>query len=195
MMKVNSKNPWVTIFRWITICLIALLAVQVLLLLWQMTSNANNTVGDMLVDADQISDIKQSQDIETLSEIVDRTLFSWNRKPVTSMGPEGTTASSGGILASKWRLTGLVNTPDSTYAVFSEVDGERRVRLESGMDLDNWSVKNLDTEQVTLASGDDTVVLRLSVTDTPQLETERMEIQDMDIPEAASKSDNGETKQ
>lgn len=88
---------------------------------------------------------------EAFEESVDRSLFSWNRRPKVIEQP----VSEEG-LPSKWLLTGVVNTGHTTYAIFSDVNGDQRLRLEKGMYLEKWKLEAITPEQVTLSDGDET---------------------------------------
>jgi len=89
-------------------------------------------------------------------ESVERSLFSWNRRPGVAAQPV-----SEEDLSSKWHLTGIVNTGSATYAIFSEEAGNQRLRLEKGMYLEKWKLESILEEQVTLSEGDETQVFYL----------------------------------
>ncbi|WP_461519374.1 hypothetical protein [Porticoccus sp.] len=100
---------------------------------------------------------------EAFEESVERSLFSWNRRPKVSEQP----VSEEG-LPSKWVLTGVVNTGRATYAIFSDSSGEQRLRLEEGMYLEKWKLESITPEQVTLSDGDETEEFYLRETGQPQ---------------------------
>ncbi len=89
---------------------------------------------------------------EAFEESVERSLFSWNRRPqVTEQQPVGDEG-----LPSKWQLTGVVNTGHATYAIFSDSSGEQRLRLEEGMYLEKWKLESITAERVMLSDGEET---------------------------------------
>lgn len=95
---------------------------------------------------------------------VERSLFSWNRRPkVTEQQPV-----SEDSLPSKWLLTGVVNTGSATYAIFSDSEGGQRLRLEEGMYLEKWKLESITAEQVLLSDGEETEVFYLKETGQQQ---------------------------
>jgi len=159
-------NPLIRIFNLICIVLLVVLAAEVVLFMLPSFQSVDNR-GGMTVDA--TLDMQQLNRLSTLNvyqEAIDRSLFSWNRKPKsgakTELGTEG--------LAEKWQLTGLVNTGVTTYAIFREVEGNRQLKLEEGMYLDKWLVESVTTGQVTLIKGEESEVLLLRETTTDEEE-------------------------
>ena len=166
-------NPLVKVLRWLAIGFAAVLVLELLLLLWialsgvQSSESSTDALGDSGLQIDGLSGL------EDFSQAVERNLFSWKRRPTGAK--EETAANDGNELASKWQLTGLVNTGESTYAIFSQVEGERQIRIEQGMELESWTAEAVDTEQITLVSGDKREVYRLSVNDSPPLASKSAE--------------------
>lgn len=93
---------------------------------------------------------------EAFEETVERSLFSWNRRPNVAEQPVDEIG-----LPSKWHLTGVVNTGTATYAIFSDESGNQRLRLEQGMYLEKWKLESITAEQVTLSDGEETEVFYL----------------------------------
>lgn len=157
-----KNNPWVALFRWASVVLVLVILLELALMLWNSLGGA---AGGGEPDDRQLNDGLQVSPLpgpESFGEIIERSLFSWNRKPLS--GETGTEPSAEGGAASPWQLAGLVDTGRSTYAIFKEVEGRRRLRLEQGDELDGWTIESLDTRQVVLVKDGQRETYYLSVT-------------------------------
>lgn len=161
----TPSNPWLVIARWLSLGLAGVLLLQFLLLLWSMVFDKN--LGDEFNgfgSADALP-VMSLPEISEFQESIDRNIFSWNRKPKFNSGVQGPADIS--ELAKKWKLIGLVNTPDSTYAIFSDANGEIQLRLEPGAELDGWQVDAVEATHATLVKGDEKEQFRLVVAEMP----------------------------
>tara|TARA_R110000822_G_scaffold59736_35_gene149227 strand:- start:4552 stop:5115 length:564 start_codon:yes stop_codon:yes gene_type:complete len=153
-------NPLVKLFKITIILLVLILALEVA---WfgigsQLFNVKNNEV---VIDyATKPPDITQIAVLDTFRVVVSRSLFNWNRRPKTidqqPVSEEG--------LSSRWLLSGVVNTGNAIYALFGEVSGDRRLRLEQGMYLEKWKLSFITSEQVRLNSEDEEEVFYLKET-------------------------------
>jgi len=93
--------------------------------------------------------------------IAKRPLFLPDRRPpvVVKNSTEGVVLNA--QFTRQWRLTGIVITPDQTYAVLQERKSDRSVALGIGMAMDGWVVSDIGADRVTLVSG--TGELRLTL--------------------------------
>ena len=160
------NNPWVKTFRWSILLFSAVLLIEALLIVWTMFwPSSTNSTRDMALDSSDMT-VTDLSAIEEFQEAVDRTLFSWNRKPNNPEGAAKLKIES--ELSARWELAGLVNTGKATYAIFSETNGDRRIRLEKGMKLENWTVDEVNTRQVALVNGEKRETYQLKATETQE---------------------------
>ena len=99
----------------------------------------------------QTEDVISYQSSDDFQLSVEKTIFSWNRRPEA---PESSEVEPTTEISSKWALSGVVNTGNATYAIFVEQKGERRLRLEEEMYLDRYKVTSITEEAVVLVSED-----------------------------------------
>jgi hypothetical protein len=159
-------NPLARIFYWLNIGLFIVIVFEIIFFVlprFQSGDHRGSSAVEAVVDMQPLSRLAA---LNTYQEAIDRSLFSWNRKPKSGVKTE---LSSEG-LAEKWQLTGLVNTGISTYAIFREVDGSRQLKLEEGMYLDKWSVESVTRGQITLTKGEESEVLLLRESTTEKEE-------------------------
>ncbi|MBV1787974.1 hypothetical protein KQ940_07900 [Marinobacterium sp. D7] len=91
---------------------------------------------------------------EAFDEIVQRPLFSVNRRPSEAVVGD----SSESTLRETWKLTGVVLVDQQPQALFAERNGERKLRLNNGMPLDqSWLVESIEPQSVTLNNGEQSV--------------------------------------
>lgn len=150
-MATPINNPLVKLFKSLVIWLLFILVVEVA---WfgighkLLAANSSVAIFDYNIEAPEIAKIAAA---ETFREAVSRSLFNWNRQPKAAnqqlVNQEG--------LSSRWRLTGVVNTGNATYAIFSEISGDRRLRLEQGMYLEKWKIGSITDERVLLNNSDE----------------------------------------
>lgn len=161
--RVEAKdNPWVKTFRWLATGLAVILALELVFILWSnLVDVQSNREETLELEGDGLK-VNPLPPVGEFQDVVERTLFSWSRSPPRSMRESATPDAN--ELSSEWLLTGLVNTGESTYAIFSEIDGDRQVRLEEGMEIGDWIAGTIDAEKIVLSRGEKSEVYRLSVT-------------------------------
>ncbi len=96
-------------------------------------------------------------------ELVQRALFSPDRKPKDSVQP--TTTSVQGKASENWLLAGVVISGTDSYAMFSEKNGQRRLKLELGTLMDEWKVETISADQVVLLKNGERDTLHLLVSE------------------------------
>lgn len=101
--------------------------------------------------------------LSAYEELVRRTLFSPDRKPKESV--QQTTAAITGKSSEHWLLVGVVKNGADSYAMFSEKQGQRHLKLEAGMLLDGWNVESISADQVVLIKDGERDTLRLVVSE------------------------------
>lgn len=159
-MAAMVDNPLVKILRISSVVLALILLLEIVFLgVARQLFNTNNDHKVFSYDVEP-PQIIQFPARDSFQEAVSRSLFSWNRRPEAS---DKQPASEQNISAI-WQLTGVVNTGYTTYAMFSETAGTRRVRLESGMYLENWKIAAITSDQVRLENGDREEVFDLKET-------------------------------
>jgi type II secretory pathway component PulC len=163
-MPTPKINPLVKLFKSIVILLLLVLAVEIA---WfgidsqLFRAKSNEVVIDYSIEPPAI---KQSSSLDAFRVVVSRSLFNLNRRPKT-IGLQ--LVSEVGLL-SRWQLSGVVSTGNETYALFSEVSGDRRLRLEQGMYLEKWKLKSITAEQVRLSNEGEVEVFHLRETNPTQ---------------------------
>lgn len=89
-------------------------------------------------------------------QMIDRPLFSTNRKPVADAeAPVSDISATEQQLRDNWRLTGIVLEPERQLALFSQRNGEQHQQLEIGMLLDGqWRIERIAPDRVVLQEGE-----------------------------------------
>lgn len=185
----TQSNPWVDLFRTVGMVMLAILVLELVVILWSSLAGTPDPDGA----ADGLNEnnltIVATPPLASFQETIDRSLFSWNRKPRADAPPAELVTA--GEIGANWLLTGLVDTSHSTYAIFSELQGERQLRLTVGDELDGWAVDSLDTEQVVLLRDGKRETYTLSVTDQPPVVMDEIRVQ-QDEPDSAPLPQEGE---
>lgn len=156
MRVANQKNPLTSV---LILLLVACLAILVIEMLWIQFSggflggNSDSENRNPYRDY-QAVELKSIPVAEEFQGIVDRSLFSWDRKPRFVSAETGTDND----VESRWELTGVVNTGNETYAYFTAKSGSQsesghtdRVQLQVGMFLEKWHVERITPETVVLS--------------------------------------------
>ncbi len=99
----------------------------------------------------------------TYEELVRRTLFSADRKPKESV--QSSTAEITGKVSEHWLLAGVVKSGADSYAMFSEKQGQRHLKLQAQMLLDGWKVESISTDQVVLIKNGERDTLHLLISE------------------------------
>ncbi|OUS12698.1 hypothetical protein A9Q89_04660 [Gammaproteobacteria bacterium 53_120_T64] len=97
------------------------------------------------------------------AELVERALFSPDRKPKDPVQPSTTVTR--GKASEHWLLVGVVKTSAQSYAMFSEKKGQGRLKLELGMSLDEWRIESISANQVTFNKDGEQDILNLLVSE------------------------------
>ncbi len=163
MISKVHNNPLVRLLKGVILLLLVLLVLEVswLLLVASFGAGDENRSANYHVEPPAIVPMADRSAFEAS---VERSLFSWNRRPkVTEEQPV-----SEDSLPSKWLLTGVVNTGSATYAIFTGSEGGQRLRLEEGMYLEKWKLESITAEQVVLSDGDEKEVFYLKETGQQQ---------------------------
>jgi hypothetical protein len=92
--------------------------------------------------------------LTSFSAIVERPLFSPSRRP-----PAGANTAAGPLVASRYRLLGVLATGPKKRAFLA--DGVRRIDVAEGERLDGWTVKQIGADNLQLSSPDGDAVLTL----------------------------------
>lgn len=106
--------------------------------------------------------------LDDYSELVERPLFFNERRPVVP--GEGTTeepeAEKKALKEITLKLIGIINTPDSVYALFQDPkakpDESQFKHLKQGDDVNGWTLKEIKTDRVIISSttGSEEILLR-----------------------------------
>ncbi len=156
----QSGNP-------LTRLLLVMLGGLVFLLLLELTLVSGSAGSEPQADSARLDGVGQSAKLATIADLedyqptIDNALFYWNRTPRTVTVDE---QAEEGELASRWRLTGVINTGSETYAIFNETDGSSQLRLGKGMYLEKWRIDEISPEQIYLSNDDEQQVFRLKET-------------------------------
>lgn len=101
--------------------------------------------------------------LSSYEELVRRTLFSSDRKPKQSV--QQSTAAITGKASAHWLLAGVVKSGADSYAMFSEKQGQRHLKLQAEMLLDGWKVESIDVDQVVLIKNGERDTLHLLISE------------------------------
>jgi len=93
--------------------------------------------------------------------ILSRPLFNASRRPIASVNEIRRNIGRSDL--SDWRLTGIIAGGQVSVAMFFNDDDSKAIRL--GMQLDGWTLTEIETTSVTLTSGDQKILLQLHNTD------------------------------
>ena len=155
--------------------LVAALAVLAVVLVLELaaiqlaTGGISMPVNAQPYSAAQAPQLAEVAGLETYQDTIDRSLFSWDRRP-RSVAATGQPEQSE-ELSSRWRLTGIVSTGTETYAIFNRQDGSQQLRLGSGMYLEKWRIDEISAEQVSLSNNGEEQILRLDAAATRENNT------------------------
>lgn len=126
--------------------------------------------------------------LSAYEELVRRTLFSPDRKPKESV--QQSTAAITGKFSEHWILEGVVTSGVDSYAMFSEKQGERHLKLQAEMLLDGWKVENISTDQVVLSKNGERDTLHLLVSEPVRKSKRLNRKQVRSVPRAAPGAGN-----
>jgi len=122
--------------------------------------NSESVPEAQIHSSNQIANLPDFPAIDQFNEVIERTLFNASRKPLAK--PSGLPGGNEQTLREGWKLTGITITNDQAFALFQERKGDKRLRLEIGMPLDDtWQLDQVGKDWVSLESGDKTVRLEL----------------------------------
>nr|WP_067294616.1 hypothetical protein [Marinobacterium profundum] len=115
--------------------------------------------GPVLAEGTQVDEVLPAYAPRSqFDAMLERPLFQASRRRQAG-------AISGGSaqeLRETWKLTGIVLVGDEVRALFKERNGERRLRLGTGMPLDSsWVLEEINVQTVVMGSGDEQVTLQL----------------------------------
>jgi hypothetical protein len=101
--------------------------------------------------------------LDDFQELVDRSLFAWNRQPRASGKQAGDQEE---VDISEWYLSGVVNHAGrNSLAIFVADEGDESLALETGMYLGSWEIERIDEESVIVLKGEKEQVIRLETVD------------------------------
>ena len=155
-MMISSFITWSR--RWPALILLALLSFGLFSV--ELKSEDALTEPVVPIAKSPVSSLPELPPLHEFDQIVARTLFSVSRKPPVKI--EGPSGGNKQELLETWKLTGVTITDDRALALFQERNGSKRLRLETGMPLDNrWQLEEVKSDSVIVASGDQLVEMVL----------------------------------
>ncbi|WIO73183.1 hypothetical protein QP938_07630 [Porticoccaceae bacterium LTM1] len=167
----NQKNPLTSVLVLLLLICLMTLVIEIALIQFSggLLGGNTNTENHNPYQNYQAVELKSMPVVEEFQGVVDRSLFSWDRKPRFVSAETGTDND----VESRWDLTGVVNTGNETYAYFTAKNGSQsetgntgRVQLQVGMFLEKWRVDRITPETVVLSLDGEEQEFRL-VTDMP----------------------------
>lgn len=162
-MTAVANTPLLKLLKIVIGALIFLLLLEILwLVIMPLFSDSDDGQNAVNLNAD-LKPIESLPPENTFREAVDRSLFAWNRRPVT---PEGEQPVDEEGLSSRWLLSGVVDTGNEVYAMFAQSSGDLLLRLEEGMYLERWKIISISPEAVSLQNDGDEEIFRLKEVDT-----------------------------
>jgi len=99
--------------------------------------------------------------LEHFRALTERPPFVPNRRPAMPAPASAAQSAEEVELSKRWKVVGIVMTPDQTHAVLSERRGGCSVSVSVGMSLAGWRVVAVEAQSVRFSSGDQLVTLEL----------------------------------
>jgi Type II secretion system protein C len=143
--------------------LAALIAVLATLVVWEISALAEEeAVSPSSSPADAgagpvlVEDVQAEFSLPPLghySEIVERPLFTTDRKPPAAVPEEEQAVAAGPMVSLPWRLVGVVITPQRRQAILQGGAANTTLHVEPGMQVDQWRVAEVQPDRIVLAMG------------------------------------------
>jgi len=99
--------------------------------------------------------------LEHFRALTERPPFVPSRRPAAPARSRAAESVEQVELSKRWKVVGIVMTPDQTHAVLRERRGGRSVSVSVGMSLAGWRVAAVEAHAVRFASGDKAITLEL----------------------------------
>ncbi|MBY4678557.1 hypothetical protein [Marinobacterium arenosum] len=138
--------------------------------------------------------------LSDFNEMMERPLFSSNRRPAPAETTDTTASTSAQELKEQWQLTGVVLVGDNQMALFAERSGEKRLVLKIGMPLDDhWHLSEIKPHHVLMLNRDEEEArLDLREPRQPPKEAERKQRQrakdENEAPNRAARTNQAATR-
>ena len=106
--------------------------------------------------------------IDEYSELIERPLFFNERRPIEISDDNGEESGAEQKVVEEvtFSLIGIINTPDSVYALFKDPkakpDENKFKRFKQGDDIDGWTLKEINSDHVIISSGTDSQQILLT---------------------------------
>lgn len=95
---------------------------------------------------------------ETLAVIVERPIFTATRRPAPPSRPAPAVTAADppdeSLILGRYRLTGIVVTPALRMVFVTEPGSRKTIAVERGMELDGWTIIEVERHVIVLESGD-----------------------------------------
>ena len=156
----SSNSPAMRTLIAIVIGLAVVLLIEVLLLGVAPTLQSPTSRSEAPLAAPVNEEALSVSPREDFQDVIDRSLFSWNRKPVLSEG--GALDAQG--LSGRWYLSGVVSAGDTRHAIL--VDSENSdnwVKLSEGGFVDKWKLESISPNEIELVYEGETTTLPLVI--------------------------------
>ena len=156
----SSTTALGTVLRYSVIILLVLVLLETLFLVMDDGAGRRQTPA-ALSNFAALNPVKLAPQSD-YDELVERALFSPQRQPIDPV-PQSAMATHGKA-SEHWLLAGVVKSGEQSYAMFSEKKGQKRLKLEPGMSLDDWKLESIAANKVVLSKNGktDTLLLLLS---------------------------------
>jgi len=164
MVATETRKPVERILRYAIVFLAVVFLVEVVYMLLRLGSGSGWAGGGSLSGFDASpAEVPLLPPLDDFQELVDRSLFAWNRQPIT---PGKKTGDDEEIDVSEWHLSGVISHPEhKSLAIFVAESGDKSLALEEGMYLGDWKVESIDGESVMVLDGDKEQVMQLQTVD------------------------------
>ena len=171
MVATGTKGPLERLLRYVIIALALILLAEVIILSLQPGAGYVGSDGGASFGADGTpTEVAFLPTLDNFQESVDRSLFAWNRQPIT---PGQKPGEEQGPDFSGWQLSGIVSYPGrSSLAIFVDQESGESLVLEEEMYLGERKIQSITKETVTLLDGDKEQVMELQALDIELSEEE-----------------------
>jgi hypothetical protein len=186
MVATGTKGPLERQLRYVIIALALLLLAEVVILSLQPGAGYVASDGGSGFGADGApTEVASLPTLDNFQESVDRSLFAWNRQPIT---PGQKPGEEQGPDFSGWQLSGIVSYPGrSSLAIFVDQESGESLVLEEEMYLGERKIHSIAEETVILLDGEKEQVMQLQALDIELSEEEIARRAAAEVSEKAAK--------
>ena len=145
-MKAGAVSPVVQLLSILCLVLLTVVLAEVALLQFFAGAWGREMPQDPLGLDRELEAVAPLPPRSAFDEAVERSLFSWDRKPVVVERSD----IDDEPLRSRWKLVGVVDEGGASRGIFYSLAGDHYLTLEGGMYLERWQITDILPEAVIL---------------------------------------------